>query len=618
MKQVKSILAIAAVFALFLSSIVSCNSGTPEGTSNTPVNTSVPDSTVQTSDKPYETEDVSADVTSEENTKETSTSEEITSIISENTTEVQSVVTEPQHTHVFTTTWTNDSSKHWKECTCGEKIESAIHTFSDWNVTKESSCSETGEKKRSCTVCGYTETVVVEKLAHTSISDAAVAPTCTETGLTAGSHCSVCGAVIIKQETISATGHSFGEWTVSKEATCTEKGTESRTCSICGANDNRDITEFGHNYIATVVPPTKTEPGYTTHKCSRCGNSYNDAIVEATGSIGLAYTDNGNGTCTITGIGDCTDTDIIVPNKINNLTVVEIGEKAFENQTTITSVIIPDTITKIGNRAYHGCTNLIETNISKSVAEIGSNVFLDSGITLIRISSDKIPANPNPQIVTGFSSIFEGTDLKKIVFDVKRIPDFFCTGITSLLEVEFTNKLKSIGEEAFYGCSGITCITIPSSVNEIKEGAFSGCTSLERINIPDGIKKLNGYTFSNCSSLTKVDIPDSVISFGGGDFSGCTSLKTITLPKGVIEIPEHTFSSCYSLVSVTIPDSVEKIIGSFSNCNSMTDVYYQGTISDWGFIDKWTYEYGHLFESNSISDIAIIHCTDGDIMPTDQ
>ena len=136
-------------------------------------------------------------------------------------------------------------------CACGEAMTEEIpatgHAFGEWSVSKEATCAEAGSRQREC-ACGEKETQSIDKLAHTEVADPAVAPTCTQSGLTEGKHCSVCGAVIVKQEKVAAKGHAFGDWSVTKEATCTENGTKTRTCS-CGATEDEKIPATGHNYV---------------------------------------------------------------------------------------------------------------------------------------------------------------------------------------------------------------------------------------------------------------------------------------------------------------------------------------------------------------------------------
>ena len=82
---------------------------------------------------------------------------------------------------------------------------------------------------------------------------------------------------------VEALGHSFSDWTVSKEATCTEAGQETRTCERCQEMETREIPAKGHDYKVTVVEPTCEEEGYTLHECTVCGHAYRDEFVDASG-----------------------------------------------------------------------------------------------------------------------------------------------------------------------------------------------------------------------------------------------------------------------------------------------------------------------------------------------
>ncbi|MDD7292237.1 MAG: hypothetical protein PUG83_01790, partial [Clostridiaceae bacterium] len=99
-------------------------------------------------------------------------------------------------------------------CTlCGKIFNYSVlplveHTFSEWTVTSEPTCTAEGEETRTCSVCGEAETRTIEKAAHKIVIDTSVTPTCTETGVTEGQHCSVCGEILVEQQTIAATGHN--------------------------------------------------------------------------------------------------------------------------------------------------------------------------------------------------------------------------------------------------------------------------------------------------------------------------------------------------------------------------------------------------------------------------
>ncbi|MDD7338795.1 MAG: hypothetical protein PUG56_08745, partial [Ruminococcus sp.] len=196
----------------------------------------------------------------------------------------------------------------------------------DYNTSGkvEPTCTEKGYDMHVCSRCGdiYKDNFV-DALGHTVVVDPAVAPDCTHTGLTEGSHCSVCNEVLKAQETVPATGHSYNK--VVTEPTCTEKGYTTYTCSVCGDTYVADYVDAlghtvvvdpavapdcthtgltegshcsvcnivlkaqetvpatGHKYDKVVTAPTCTEKGYTTYTCSVCGDSYVADYVDALG-----------------------------------------------------------------------------------------------------------------------------------------------------------------------------------------------------------------------------------------------------------------------------------------------------------------------------------------------
>ena len=137
--------------------------------------------------------------------------------------------------------------------------------------------------------------------------------------------------------------------------------------------------------------------------------------------------------------------------------------------------------------------------------------------------------------------------------------------------------VTSIGERAFLGCSGLTSVTIPSSVTSIGEHAFSGCSGLTSVTIPSSVTSIEGFAFSECSGLTSVTIPSSVTSIGGYAFSGCSGLTSVTIPSSVTSIGWSAFEGCSGLTAVTIPSSVTSIGDcAFCDCMSLLRVYYLG------------------------------------------
>ena len=189
----------------------------------------------------------------------------------------EEIVTDPTCTEGGYTTHT---CKVCGDCYVDSEVAALGHDLGAWTVSKEATCTESGEKVRKCSRCDYSESEEIAALGH-KYEEIVTAPTCTEAGYTTHT-CQVCGDSYIDSE-LEALGHDLGEWTVSKAATCTEAGEKVRSCSRCDYSEQEEITALGHKYEEVVTDPTCTENGYTTHTCKVCGNSYVGSEVEALG-----------------------------------------------------------------------------------------------------------------------------------------------------------------------------------------------------------------------------------------------------------------------------------------------------------------------------------------------
>ena len=155
-----------------------------------------------------------------------------------------------------------------------------------------------------------------------------------------------------------------------------------------------------------------------------------------------------------------------------------------------------------------------------------------------------------------------------------------CTGLTS---ITIPNNVTEIGSYAFHDCYGLRSITIPNSVTSIEHCAFASCSSLTSVSIPNSVTSIEYGTFSGCSSLTSVTIPNSVTSIGGSAFAYCYDLTSITIPNSVTSIEYSAFSGCSGLTSVSIPNSVTSIGGgAFAYCSSLTSVTIGNSVTSIG------------------------------------
>ena len=338
-----------------------------------------------------------------------------------------------------------------------------------------------------------------------------------------------------------------------------------------------------HRGYKTCQCGDKFYTGETTTRddCSECGGEVKYAVEG-----GYLTFDKKTGTVT-----DCDSsvTKANIPHTIKGVTVTSIGDQAFYNCTSLTSVTIPDSVTSIGDRAFRYCISLTSVTIPDSVTSIGEFAFrYCKSLTSVAI--------PNSVTSIGERAFSECTSLTSVT-----IPDSVtsigvgafasCTSLTGIWVAEGNSHYSSDASGVLFSkdkttlvqCPGtLAACMIPDSVTSIVGYAFAGCTSLTNVTIPDSVTSIGSHAFSYCKSLTSVTIPDSVTSIGGSAFGNCTSLTSVTIPDSVTSIGDWAFSHCTSLTSVTIPDSVTSINWyAFYNCKSLTDVYYAGSEAQW-------------------------------------
>lgn len=215
--------------------------------------------------------------------------------------------------------------------------------------------------------------------------------------------------------------------------------------------------------------------------------------------------------------------------------VTVIADSGFKDCTGITSVSMPDTITTIKANAFTQCTGLTSIHIPKNVTSIDSEAFLKCPFTTMTVAS----SNTVYKSYTNGNAIYSGTTLA-----------FGCENSV------VRNDTTVIGKNSFYGCTGLTSVTLPSTVTTIDAGAFrySGLTS---ISISSNVETINEYAFNACNSLQTATIGAKNIKDNA--FDACTALSSLTLQSSVEYIGKHTFGGLSSLTSVVIPEGVKTI-----------------------------------------------------------
>ena len=266
-------------------------------------------------------------------------------------------------------------------------------------------------------------------------------------------------------------------------------------------------------------------------------------------------------------------TDVVIPSYYKGNSVTSIGGSAFYNCTGLTSITIPDSVTSIGKETFSNCIDLTNVTIGNGVTSIGDSAFRDCGLTSITI----------PDSVTSIGdSAFYGCSKLQDLYITDIMAWCNISGLNNLMWYGSSNKrlyinnelvtsitipdsVTSIGEYAFYGCSGLTSVTIGGSVTSIGERAFRNCTGLSSITIPDSVTSIGYEAFRNCTGLTSVTIPDRVTSIGENAFYNCSGLTSVTIGNSVTSIGYGAFNGCYRLVEVCNKSALSITADSSSN-----------------------------------------------------
>ncbi len=400
------------------------------------------------------------------------------------------------------------------------------------------------------------------------------ANTCTNDGKTEGSYCPQCNVILKEQQVIPA-AHSYDERGI---------------CTVCSA---RKPTQG-----SAVLPIEKNGPEFT---------------VSADGSY-----------CILSGIGNCTDNVLTIPESYMDLPVKEVGRSALEYATHLTGLILPEGLEIIRSDAFYGCLSLQYIVIPQSVTAIGkdalrgclslSHIFysgntargiwdpdwragctapvyfastwrFQNGIPSLSLSD--LPEGASAGLAFTLSEdgtyyILSGlgdcTDSEIVVpayyengIPVKEI----CRGIfkKDIVGVTLPNSIASISKGLFDSCTDLQYVVIPDSVTAIEEKAFANCISLTDITLPKSLTAIGERAFYNCITLPRLSIPTSVTKIDAFAFANCDALKIISLPSGVKNLGNSVFYHCDGLLRASINASITTLpASSFYGCAALTTV----------------------------------------------
>ncbi len=350
----------------------------------------------------------------------------------------------------------------------------------------------------------------------------------------------------------------------------------------------------------------------------------------------------------------CSMTSVNIP----NYTVTSIGNSAFESCSSLTSVYIGNSVTSIGENAFRGCTglpsvfipssitvisagvfrecsNLTSVDLPNGISQIGNNAFYNCSSLTDLVIPDEVPSTIGDYAFCGCSSLTSVT-IPSTVNSIGNFAFSSCGSLTSVTinsnaiaslsyselfnmknkfgnqvtRYTFGSNITSIGQNAFYDCTGMAELILPSSLSSIGNNAFQNCSGLNWVKISDmnawyeidfanayanplyyanhfyvntnevvgltvtsNISEIKDYAFVGYKGLHSVNFGNSVTSIGYQAFKNCSSLNSVTIGSSVNTIEDEAFRNCSSLASITIPNNVTSIgTDAFKDCTNLTSV----------------------------------------------
>jgi len=301
----------------------------------------------------------------------------------------------------------------------------------------------------------------------------------------------------------------------------------------------------------------------------------------------------------------CTSTEpeITVPDALYGKTVTVINSQAFVNLTSLNKVTLPSNLTALLGRAFLNCGALQTVVFPASIINIGEKAFDNCPNVKIEAPDNSVAQEYAlrylPAIFVrsgtgeGFNYSVYANQVKitayigtsNVVTIPSRIENLPVTGIESgafanntfITSVTMSDKIYSIGKEAFSGCMALASVHLSNGLAEIPERLFYNCITLSSVNIPTKLTAVGNYAFYRCA-VTSVMLQSTVKRIGDSAFYECGKLTSISLGDGLTEIGNYSFALCSSLTSITLPRSLQSLGEStFSGCTIIRIYAYTGS-----------------------------------------
>ena len=311
--------------------------------------------------------------------------------------------------------------------------------------------------------------------------------------------------------------------------------------------------------------------------------------------------------------------ELVIPDEIDGVKVTSIGSSAFQANTYLKTVTLPEGLTSIGSSAFRGCSSLTGLVLPDSLTAIGSYAFRDCSSLAGLVLPDGLAAIGSyafrdcssltgdlviPDGVTeigGYAFFgceglagtlhlprdlveigayaFEGCSLSgnlEFPEGLVRIGDHAFSGTHFTGDLIIPDSVTEIGERAFWSCYFDGTLTLPAHITQIKEGVFSWCTSLNgKLIIPESVTSIGSDAFAECWNLSgELNLPDGLTDLGESAFWRCRNLVgNVVIPEGITEIPSHCFYECHQLEGVQLSEAILSIGAcAFEECAKLSSV----------------------------------------------
>ena len=465
-----------------------------------------------------------------------------------------------------------------RRCSCLEQETETIpatgHSFGAWVVVKEPTNTEAGKKVRIC-FCGVQESETIPATpgteTHSHVFDQkelAKSYLKSEASCTRAAeyyYSCTCGE---KSDSTFLSGstlqHTFDQKStkityLQSNATCTDLAKYYYSCA-CGAKgtstfESGSVAPHAYNQQNTSEAYLKSEatvdsPAVYYYSCA-CGEKgtntffHGDALVNTLTITYAPTSDYSFYVVTgVTGQGSVLE----IPRIYDGLRVIAIADNAFRGNTTLTKVVLPNTIENVGANAFRGCTALTDINLpEESVSYLGAYAFAEcTSLATIRIPS---------KVATLSEGIFQG-----------------CTNLT---DVTLVDGLKTVGNLAFDGCTALSDITLPDTVTLLGNMSFRHAEALTSVKFSTGLTAIGNAAFQYCKSLATVELHDKITVIGNSAFSYCYGLKELRILGKIASWGNSTFYECTGLEYIYIEQSSSASVG------AQNYIFYNaGTVGD--------------------------------------